>query len=677
MRLRVLLAIWCLMGTFPSTGQSLRAYKRAGDAAFRDKDYGAAIRYYADLLKRKPLNGDFQWRYAECSRLLYSCKEAETTFEQMLEADSASYKKYPLLYFRLAEVQKKQGEYTSAAGNFELFLKTASADTDSVLLSKAAAEAALCRNIRELEANRILADVRHPGKEINSQWYDFAPGIAGDTLYYSSTRFERKAGGLRKKPVRMSRIMISVASGRGREPGRGFPATDTAHVAHTAFTPDGRYVFFTLCKDINASEKRCELWVTALDRRNKWLIPKKLPANINLPGFTATHPNVGYDSSRQSLALWFASDRPGGKGKMDIWSVPLDTNYFCPCNIPIPGKQLSSLPAFAGPVNESRINTPDDDITPFYDTKTGRLYFSSDGWPGYGGQDIFYSENGRKPVNAGPELNSGYNDQYMVLSAQGDSGYFSSNRPGSLYLDDKNKTCCNDLFSFRLKTDTTRVLPPVIPEPGIIQQQPDTSTIPVVPAREIPEDFSGLPLYFDNDQPDSRTRNPVTRKTYAETVSQYLARRDEYRARNSAGLKDSDAEDAAAASDSFFDEEVKTGAERLAQLCEWLLERLETGETWEIQLRGFTSPRAESDYNLFLARRRIKSVMNELETWQDGSLKKYIDNGRLKISELSLGETTSKAGISDKISDEKNSIYHPDAARERRVEIVRIIDLKF
>jgi len=674
MRLRVLFFFWSLLCVSTLMGQSPRAYRRAGETAFLNKDYGAAIRYYSDLLKRKPGNSDLQWQYAECSRLLYSCKEAENTYKQLLEADTGSYKKFPFLYFRLAEVQKMQGDYTAAAANFDRFTSTAPAGADSVYLSRAFVEAELCRNIRELDSNRLLVEVKHPGKEINSTWYDFAPAIAGDTLYYSSVRFEKKAKGIRKKPVRMSRVMIAVASGRGREPGRGFPVTDTAHVAHTAFTPDGRYVFFTLCKDINASEKRCELWVTALDRRNKWLTPKKLPASVNLPGYTATHPNVGYDSSKQSLILRFVSDRPGGRGKLDIWSVPLDTNYFCPCNIPVPGKQLSSLPAFSQPVNEVGINTPGDDITPFYDTNTGRLYFSSDGWSGYGGQDIFYAEKNRKPVNAGSGLNSGYNDMYMILSDRSDRGYFSSNRPGSLYLDEKNKTCCNDIFSFSVKQDTAQPSPET-QLPRTIQEQPDT--IMQVPVRERPEDFGGLPLYFDNDQPDSRTRNTSTRKTYAETVLQYLDRRDEYRTRYTEGLKGSSAEDAASASDSFFDDEVRAGAERLNQLCELLLERLESGETWEIQLRGFTSPRAESDYNLFLARRRIKSVMNELDTWQDGSLKKFIDGGQLKISELSLGETASKVGISDKITDEKNSIYHPDAARERRVEIVRIIDLKF
>ena len=675
MRLRVLFVFWILLCVSTLMGQSFRAYRRAGDTAFNNKDYGTAIRYYSDLLKSKPGNSDLQWQYAECSRLMYSCREAEIAYEKLLEADTGIYKKFPLLYFRLAEAQKMQGDFTAAAENFKHFLETAAAGTDSVFLLKAGMEADLCRNIRELDSNLLPAVVKHPGKEINSTWHDFAPAIAGDTLYYSSVRFERNSKGFRKKPVRMSRVMIAVASGRGREPGRGFPATDTAHVAHTAFTPDRRYMFFTICKDINASEKRCELWVTALDRRNKWLQPKKLPASVNLPGYTATHPNVGYDSSKQSLVLRFVSDRPGGSGKLDIWSVPLDTNYFCPCNIPVPGRQLSSLPLFAQPVNEADINTSGDDITPFYDANSGRLYFSSDGWSGYGGQDIFYAEKNRKPVNAGSRLNSGYNDMYMVLSARGDRGYFSSNRPGSMYPDEKNKTCCNDIYSFRLRPDTTLSTPPATPVPGNTVEQPDT--IPQATLRENPEDFSGLPLYFDNDQPDSRTRNASTRKTYTETVRQYLDRRDEYRARHTAGLKGTSAEEAASASDSFFDDDVSAGAGRLGQLCELLLERLETGETWEIQLRGFTSPRAESDYNLFLARRRIKSVINELETWQGGSLKKYIDTGQLKLSELSLGETTSKAGISDKITDEKNSIYHPDAARERRVEIVRIIDLKF
>ena len=61
---------------------------------------------------------------------------------------------------------------------------------------------------------------------------------------------------------------------------------------------------------------------------------------------------------------------------------------------------------------------------------------------------------------------------------------------------------------------------------------------------------------------------------------------------------------------------------------------------------------------------------DQLSVW--GKFKDYIRTGKLIISETSFGETTAKAGISDDLNDEFNSIYAPDAARERRVEIVEI-----
>jgi hypothetical protein len=65
-------------------------------------------------------------------------------------------------------------------------------------------------------------------------------------------------------------------------------------------------------------------------------------------------------------------------------------------------------------------------------------------------------------------------------------------------------------------------------------------------------------------------------------------------------------------------------------------------------------------------------VRNQFENWSDGILKPFLRDGTLKITETSFGETTARAGISDQLADERNSIYHPDAARERRVEIVEV-----
>jgi outer membrane protein OmpA-like peptidoglycan-associated protein len=185
-------------------------------------------------------------------------------------------------------------------------------------------------------------------------------------------------------------------------------------------------------------------------------------------------------------------------------------------------------------------------------------------------------------------------------------------------------------------------------------------------------DFNGLPLYFDNDEPDKRTRRTTTKRSYEETAQAYLDRQSEYRERFAGNIDGVLLEEAEQRIDDFFEDEIRKGYELLGQLSELLVSHLERGEAIEVLIKGFTSPRAESDYNLNLGKRRVSSVRNHFETWSDGILQPYLRTGKLKITEISFGETAVRAGISDKLSDERNSIYHPDAARERRVEIVEV-----
>ncbi len=670
--------IFFLLSTVAASGQSLRSYERAGDAAFKKKDYSAAVQHYATVLQRDDENYSVLWKYGECARLFFAYGEAEKSYKK-IAASKKHVKDFPLLEYRLGEVKKGQGDYASAAEYFEKFLAD-HPKTDAEYLEKARAEVAVCRNTELLSTESREVEIKNLGKTINSPYSDFAPVVVGDTLFFSSYRFDKK--GDRSKPKqKLTKVMISSHGGRAREPGRGFPTTDTAHIAHTAFSPDGHYVVFSVCKNINAYDIRCELWLTVVDRRNRWLPPVRLPEPINAPGYTTTQPSIGYDEYFQGPVLWFASDRPGGKGKLDLWYVPLDTVFFCPCALPLPGKKITRLPRFDQPVNAASLNTPDNEGTPFFFAPAQKLYFSSDGWPGLGGYDIFSSEKKDlafgKPSNAGKGLNSSYNDVYFYLNQDGQTGYLSSNRPGSLYLDAANKSCCNDLYSFRLSEPVRSLMPSKGDSlPSIsLKVEPLKTTPEPPPPVQVPvklQDFVGLPLYFDNDEPDKRTRRTTTQKNYDETVQTYLERQREYSERFSSGLSGADADAAAAMVDEFFDNEVRRGYDRLAQLCELLLGRLQNGDHIEVLIKGFTSPRALSDYNLNLGKRRISSVRNQFSVFSDGALQPYLKTGQLKISETSFGETTARSGISDNLKDERNSIYHPDAARERRVEIVEI-----
>ena len=109
------------------------------------------------------------------------------------------------------------------------------------------------------------------------------------------------------------------------------------------------------------------------------------------------------------------SNRPGGFGGYDIWKSTLDSegNWGKPVNL--------------GP----DVNTPFDENTPFVHPDGRTLYFSSNGWPGMGGMDIFYShpgENGQwaRPQNIGYPINTFNEETGLMVSADGSTGMFSS-----------------------------------------------------------------------------------------------------------------------------------------------------------------------------------------------------------------------------------------------------------
>lgn len=374
-------------------------------------------------------------------------------------------------------------------------------------------------------------------------------------------------------------------------------------------------------------------------------------------GYTATQPAIGYDSVLQAEVLFFASDRPGGPVGLNIWWVKVEE-----------GENTFGQPALL-----AEVNTEFDDITPCFHTPSQTLYFSSDGHPGLGGFDIFRSRRGpawEAPQNLGAPINSSYNDIYYFPEAGGLSGYLSSNRPGSFYLDGDNKACCNDIYRFEpipeeppaADTPSTALLPPTEPE----LPAPE----PGIPTRL--EDFLPLALYFDNDEPDRRTRRTATRKTYAETYEAYYARRPDYLEAFAEPLEGERREEAADAVEEFFEAEARKGYDFLLRFSEILLRRLQSGEQVEIFLKGYTSPRAKSDYNLALSKRRISSVRNHFQSFREGIFRPYLESGKLIISERPFGEAEAGATVSDALDDLRNSIYHPDAARERRVEIVEI-----
>ena len=130
----------------------------------------------------------------------------------------------------------------------------------------------------------------------------------------------------------------------------------------------------------------------------------------------------------------------------------------------------------------------------------------------------------------------------------------------------------------------------------------------------------------------------------------------------------------------FFNEELAAHLAMLDDVTALLLGELKKGKSIEIAIKGFASPLAQSDYNKLLTERRISSVINYFSAFQNGALLPYLNNRsgdtKLIIKKIPYGEEKSEKMVSDNPQDRQNSVFSISAARERRVEILRISEVE-
>jgi len=186
------------------------------------------------------------------------------------------------------------------------------------------------------------------------------------------------------------------------------------------------------------------------------------------------------------------------------------------------------------------------------------------------------------------------------------------------------------------------------------------------------EGYLPMPLYFDNDMPDKKSKKTVTNFNYIQTNIAYQSREPEFKKQAARGLKGEQKIQSEFEIEQFFSTNVSPAASQLVSFTDYLLRYLQQGNVAEIIIKGYASPLADSEYNLILTKRRISSIENHFSTYNGGVFMKYIQEGLLKVTEAPYGEQLSNSGVSDNPKDRKNSIYSVPASLERRVEIIEL-----
>lgn len=415
--------------------------KLMGDASVKQGDYYSAQEYYSQYMKLKPNNGKVAYKLATAYRMNRDYLNAQEWYDKAYKLNP----NYGITLYYYALMLKTNGNCDKAKEQFAKFKKEGGRSPQAVELKKQMkAEVAGCDSAKTFFKYESKVVVSHLDTTINKIHVEHSPLMLDTTtLLYSSIRTDKKVYTVESTEdtvVTAFKKFYTAKKENGKWTFAGeYDALNKEGINNTnaTFSADGKRIYFTRCKK-NASNKMiCAIYLTAKQDDGSWSEPTPLENPINNSKYTTTQPATSIESIKQNEVIYFVSDRPGGRGGLDIWYVIYDFK-----------KKTYGQPKNAG----SKINTTGDEITPYYEADNRTLYFSSNGWPGLGGLDIFKAKGEMKqfsqPENVGAPINSTADDIYYSASKNKDEGFFVSNRKGGVALK-KSPTCCDDIYGFK------------------------------------------------------------------------------------------------------------------------------------------------------------------------------------------------------------------------------------
>ncbi|MBP8959009.1 MAG: PD40 domain-containing protein [Bacteroidales bacterium] len=387
-----------------NSNRALNAYisgKRQYDFLY----FESAEKYLKDAIN---YDKEFYEAYALLGELMFKTRrynESSKYYREAIKIDSLFSKS---IFFDLASVELYSGQYDKALSHFKAYLElNPENETNRAFAAKSIGD---CAFAVEAIKQPVPFNPVNLGDSINTPNDEYWPSITVDGYMLMFTRQERTPGKSNLRNQEDFYISIQRDGQWSKAFNAGSPLNTPQNEGAQSVTSDGTGIYFTAC-DRPGGLGRCDIYYSSFDGK-KWSQPVNVGAPVN-SNYWEAQPSI----SSNGKMLFFASNRPGGEGGMDLWYSVMtpDGKWGIPKN---PGKI---------------INTQYDEMSPFihFDGKT--LYFSSNGNIGMGGHDIFFSvmnddTTWTPPVNLGYPINT-YNDELgLIIDASGAKGYFSTIR---------------------------------------------------------------------------------------------------------------------------------------------------------------------------------------------------------------------------------------------------------
>ncbi len=374
------------------------------------ENYNKASLIYDELLKSYPDDEFIQFKAAEC--FLFS----EGRIKQCIELLEKAILKYPIkdknsieaieARFYLGQAYHLNYEFNKAKEIFEDLIKKIPPKKNEAIV-KIEREMQYCKNAIDLKKQPVKFNISNLGPLINTEYDEHSPvvNIHEDLLLFTSNR-ETEVTLKYENILKQEHIYFSLWRDKQWITSRAMEINTNENNATIGISPNGETLLI-----YRNDGSIGNIYISEM-KNDKWGEIKKLPSPINTMA-NETHASFSMDGN----TLFFSSDRSGGFGGKDIYSVTK-----------LPNGEWGKVRNLG-----SEINTEFDEESPYIHPKGDLLYFSSEGHMSMGGYDIFKAKKDSankwtSVKNIGYPINTPFDDIFYAPTLDEQRVYYASKR---------------------------------------------------------------------------------------------------------------------------------------------------------------------------------------------------------------------------------------------------------